>query len=134
MDEPVITGRTATRPLDDVVGEALTARVTVDERGTVTGWNAGAERLLGYAADQIVGRPATELLPEPVPAEDLPSYPASTACPTGCRSGRFKPAGHRLTELDSITSRSPRRSDGTGPQGSTAHRRRRHRLPMAAAA
>ncbi|MFE7278063.1 SpoIIE family protein phosphatase [Streptomyces sp. NPDC057623] len=74
MDEPVITGRTTTRPLDDVVGEALTARVTVDERGRVTGWNAGAERLLGYAAEEVVGRPAGELLAEPVPAEDLPPF------------------------------------------------------------
>ncbi|MFF7161673.1 SpoIIE family protein phosphatase [Streptomyces sp. NPDC008086] len=74
MDEPVITGRTTTRPLDEVVGEALTARVTVDERSTVTGWNAGAERLLGYPADRIVGRPAAELLAEPVPAEDLPPF------------------------------------------------------------
>ncbi|KMS73548.1 PAS/PAC sensor protein [Streptomyces viridochromogenes] len=74
MDEPVITGRTTTRPLDDVVCEALTARVTVDERGRVTGWNAGAERLLGYAAEEIVGRPAGELLAEPVPAEDLPPF------------------------------------------------------------
>ncbi|KUN90932.1 SpoIIE family protein phosphatase [Streptomyces caeruleatus] len=74
MDEPVITGRTTTRPLDEVVGEALTARVTVDERSTVTGWNAGAERLLGYPADQIVGHPAAELLAEPVPAEELPPF------------------------------------------------------------
>ena len=74
MDEPVITGRTTTRPLDEVVGEALTARVTVDERSTVTGWNTGAERLLGYAADQIVGRPAAGLLAEPVPAGELPDF------------------------------------------------------------
>ncbi|WP_217208721.1 SpoIIE family protein phosphatase [Streptomyces sp. AC550_RSS872] len=74
MDEPVITGRTTARPIDEVVGEALTARVTVDERSMVTGWNAGAERLLGYAADQIVGRPAAELLADPVPAEDLPPF------------------------------------------------------------
>ncbi|MCF1600450.1 SpoIIE family protein phosphatase, partial [Streptomyces muensis] len=78
MDEPVSTGRTTprttTRPLDEVVGEALTARVTVDERATVTGWNAGAERLLGYPADQIVGRPAAGLLAEPIPAEDLPPF------------------------------------------------------------
>ncbi|MGW6731957.1 SpoIIE family protein phosphatase [Streptomyces sp. NPDC055013] len=71
MDEPVITGRT-TRPLDDVVGEALTARVTVDEHGTVTGWNAGAEQLLGYSADQTVGRPAAELLAGPVPPDPPP--------------------------------------------------------------
>ncbi|MFE5920633.1 SpoIIE family protein phosphatase [Streptomyces sp. NPDC002285] len=71
MDEPVITGRT-TRPLDDVVGEALTARVTVDEHGTVTGWNAGAEQLLGYSADQTVGQPAAELLAGPVPPDPPP--------------------------------------------------------------
>lgn len=80
MDEPVITGRTTTRPLDDVVGEALSARVTIDERGTVTGWNAGAERLLGYAAEEVVGRPGAELLAERVPPEDLPP---SRSCPDG---------------------------------------------------
>ncbi|MFE0451039.1 SpoIIE family protein phosphatase [Streptomyces sp. NPDC058914] len=57
---------------DTVVGEALTARVTVDEQGTVTGWNDGAERLLGYAAEQTVGRPAATLLAEPPAAGDLP--------------------------------------------------------------
>ncbi|MGW1953427.1 SpoIIE family protein phosphatase [Streptomyces sp. NPDC001920] len=72
MDEPAI-GR-APGPLDEVVGEELTARVTIDEQGTVTGWNAGAERLLGYSGAQIVGRPAADLLADPVPAPDLPPF------------------------------------------------------------
>ncbi|MFF8969939.1 SpoIIE family protein phosphatase [Streptomyces sp. NPDC014995] len=57
---------------DVVVGEALTARVTVDEQGTVTGWNDGAEQLLGYASEQVVGRPAAALLAEEPAAGDLP--------------------------------------------------------------
>jgi PAS domain S-box-containing protein len=33
----------------------------------VTGWNAGAERLLGYSAGQLTGRRAADLLAEPIP-------------------------------------------------------------------
>jgi PAS domain S-box-containing protein len=66
MDQRIAADR-ATRPLGDVVGEALTARVTVDEGGAVTGWNAGAEQLLGYSAAQILGRPAADLLAEAIP-------------------------------------------------------------------
>ncbi|MFI6857346.1 SpoIIE family protein phosphatase [Streptomyces sp. NPDC050416] len=54
--------------LAELVGESLTARVTLDEQGRVTGWNTGAERLLGYSARQMTGRPAVDLLAEPIPA------------------------------------------------------------------
>ncbi|MFF7314679.1 SpoIIE family protein phosphatase [Streptomyces sp. NPDC008137] len=63
----------ASRPLAEVDGEALTVRVTVDEYATVTGWNTGAEQLLGYSAAQTVGRSAADLLAEPIPAQDLRS-------------------------------------------------------------
>ncbi len=43
-------------------GEEASARVRVDGYGAVTEWNAGATRLLGYAAEEVVGRPAAELL------------------------------------------------------------------------
>src|SRR4051812_7824444 len=56
--------------------EALTARVAVDGRGAVTGWNEGAARLLGYAPQEIVGRPATVLLAEEPASPDLPSLAA----------------------------------------------------------
>ncbi|MGQ4363766.1 SpoIIE family protein phosphatase [Streptomyces sp. SAS_272] len=59
----------------EAVGEALTARVTVDEQGAVTGWNAGAARLLGYTAEQIVGRPATVLLARAPTSPDPPPPP-----------------------------------------------------------
>ncbi|WP_327316599.1 SpoIIE family protein phosphatase [Streptomyces sp. NBC_01235] len=58
----------------DVVDEALTARVTVDEHGTVTGWNDGAEVLLGYRAGQVLGRPAVALLAEEPAAPELPPF------------------------------------------------------------
>ncbi|MDX5570483.1 PAS domain-containing protein, partial [Streptomyces sp. ID05-04B] len=54
----------------EAVGEVLTARVTVDEQGAVTGWNAGAARLLGYTPEQVVGRPAATLLVHTPPAPD----------------------------------------------------------------
>lgn len=31
--------------------------------GVITGWNRGAEHLFGYRSDQVIGRPATMLLP-----------------------------------------------------------------------
>ncbi|MFF4655922.1 SpoIIE family protein phosphatase [Streptomyces sp. NPDC001381] len=47
--------------------EAATARVVVDDTGTVVGWNEGARSLLGWAPAEVVGRPAAELLAEPAP-------------------------------------------------------------------
>ncbi|MGW0374177.1 SpoIIE family protein phosphatase [Streptomyces coeruleorubidus] len=76
MEQPVTVGRATRSPgaeseapeaLGDLVGEALTARVTLDEQGRVTGWNTGAERLLGYAARQMTGHRAADLLAEPIP-------------------------------------------------------------------
>ncbi|GAA3838959.1 SpoIIE family protein phosphatase [Streptomyces phyllanthi] len=38
------------------------AVITVDGDGIVTAWSTGAVRLLGYAADEVVGRPVGDLL------------------------------------------------------------------------
>ncbi|OAH12996.1 SpoIIE family protein phosphatase [Streptomyces jeddahensis] len=71
MDRRIASDQ-GTGPLGDVVDEALTARATVDEQATVTGWSVGAEALLGYSAAQIVGRPAVSLLADETTARDLP--------------------------------------------------------------
>ncbi|WSQ10307.1 SpoIIE family protein phosphatase [Streptomyces sp. NBC_01231] len=60
------------RSVRDAAGEVLTARATVDEHGTVTGWSEGAERLLGYTSAQVLGRPARSLLAEEPRAGELP--------------------------------------------------------------
>ncbi|GAB7106295.1 SpoIIE family protein phosphatase [Streptomyces phaeofaciens JCM 4814] len=50
--------------------EAATARVVVDDTGTLVEWNDGARTLLGWTRAEVVGRPAGDLLahgPLPVP-------------------------------------------------------------------
>ncbi|WP_427164880.1 SpoIIE family protein phosphatase [Streptomyces sp. C1-1] len=41
--------------------------VVIDARGAVMAWSAGASRLLGYEADEVVGRPAASLLAAKLP-------------------------------------------------------------------
>ncbi|MFJ8504011.1 SpoIIE family protein phosphatase [Streptomyces avermitilis] len=43
-------------------GEAATARAVIDESGVLVDWNEGARRLLGYAPEEVEGRPAADLL------------------------------------------------------------------------
>src|SRR5260370_36769666 len=45
-----------------------TATAVVDGRGSVLVWSASAQRLLGYAAGDVVGRPAATLLASALPA------------------------------------------------------------------
>ncbi|WP_399896742.1 SpoIIE family protein phosphatase [Streptomyces sp. BBFR51] len=47
--------------------EYSSAAMIVDARGTVTGWSDGARRITGYAAAEVVGRPARGLLAREVP-------------------------------------------------------------------
>ncbi|MBD0420169.1 SpoIIE family protein phosphatase [Streptomyces sp. TRM S81-3] len=42
--------------------DAATARVVIDDAGTLQEWGEGARRLLGHPAADVVGRPAAELL------------------------------------------------------------------------
>ncbi|MFF8672186.1 SpoIIE family protein phosphatase [Streptomyces sp. NPDC015242] len=88
MEQPVTVGLAGRPPggpgeapeaLDALVGQDLTARVTLDEQGRVTGWNAGAERLLGHPAGSMTGRHAADLLAEPIPVRG--GMPALAALP-----------------------------------------------------
>ncbi len=56
--------RAAEGRLRSVVQTANDAIVTTDERGTIVFWNATAERILGYTAEEAAGRNVVELVPE----------------------------------------------------------------------
>jgi diguanylate cyclase (GGDEF)-like protein/PAS domain S-box-containing protein len=54
--------------LDSVRDHAI---IALDTSGVITLWNAGAERLTGYAADEALGRSIGFLHEDSVPADDL---------------------------------------------------------------
>ncbi|MGW1715370.1 SpoIIE family protein phosphatase [Streptomyces sp. NPDC002156] len=66
----------------------VAAAVIIDARGMVTGWSEGARRFTGHTAETVVGRPAAELLAEPLP-------PTALTEPTGVVVLRHRD-GHRV--------------------------------------
>ncbi|GKQ40482.1 SpoIIE family protein phosphatase [Streptomyces sp. A012304] len=90
--------------------EHVVAAAVIDARGIVTGWSEGARVLTGHAAEDVVGRPAADLLAEdppprtdgawigPVVVRHRDGSPVSltvTACPVVGPDGT--PAGLTLT-------------------------------------
>jgi diguanylate cyclase (GGDEF)-like protein/PAS domain S-box-containing protein len=59
-----IEGTTDRRRTAAVLSTSYVALVTTDLRGTITGWNAAAERLLGWQAGEVLGRPVSLVVPE----------------------------------------------------------------------
>lgn len=57
------TAMRARAQLAAIIEHSGDAIVTKDLRGIIQTWNAGAERLFGYRADEIIGKPVTTLFP-----------------------------------------------------------------------
>ncbi len=47
-----------------MIGIATDAIISINEKHRITDFNAGAEQIFGYAADEVLGRPLAILLPE----------------------------------------------------------------------
>jgi PAS domain S-box-containing protein len=78
-----------TRLLADVVEFSDDAIISKDINGLVTSWNKGAERIFGYTADQMIGRPISVLAP-PDRADEMPTI-----------LGRIK-RGERVDHFESV--------------------------------
>jgi len=64
----------------------------LDPNGFILSWNAGAERIKGYTADEIIGKHFSIFYPHNLVAEGFPEFELRTAANTG----RFEDEGWRL--------------------------------------
>ncbi len=65
----------------DMLDHVRDAIIATDLQGVVTFWNPGAERLFGWRADEMIGRPYTDRLP-PEARESVAEHIASRAAGT----------------------------------------------------
>jgi PAS domain S-box-containing protein len=81
-----------------VAGVTDYALFMLDPNGIVTSWNAGAERIKGYAADEIIGQHFSRFYTERDRAQGLPARALYTAT----SQGRFETEGWRLRKDGSM--------------------------------
>lgn len=55
--------------LEAIIGSSDDAIITKSLDGVITGWNPAAERIFGYAAAEVIGRPVSILVPPDLGAE-----------------------------------------------------------------
>src|SRR5262249_43196807 len=56
--------------LSAIIESADDAVISKTLDGVITSWNAGAERIFGYTAEEAIGRPVTMLIPDDHPDEE----------------------------------------------------------------
>ncbi len=47
-----------------LIDSSIDAIITANDKAEIVGWNKGAEKIFGYKADEIIGKPVTLLIPE----------------------------------------------------------------------
>ncbi|TVO71947.1 CHASE domain-containing sensor histidine kinase [Sedimenticola selenatireducens] len=57
------------RTTNTIVDSAVTAVITIDKHGSVRRFNPAAEKIFGYASDEVVGNNVKMLMPEPYQSE-----------------------------------------------------------------
>lgn len=67
------------------------AILMLDPEGNVLSWNAGAERLIGYRTEEILGLPISRFYPD-----DAPAFAAEEALAVAARDGHFREEGWRI--------------------------------------
>ncbi|WP_030231271.1 SpoIIE family protein phosphatase [Streptomyces sp. NRRL S-350] len=73
--------------------DAPTAVVVIDQDGRVSGWSEGGRLLLGWTAEETVGRPVTDLLIDPPPGFPDGGLPTSSIAPSGLPASSIPPSG-----------------------------------------
>ena len=68
---------------------------TIDLEGNIVSWNSGAERLKGYLANEIIGRPFRIFFTSEDQDQGLPQRALSIAA----TEGRFESEGWRIRNL-----------------------------------
>src|SRR5215831_4796240 len=81
-----------------VAGVTDYALFMLDPNGIVISWNAGAARIKGYAADEIIGQHFSRFYPERDRATGLPARALYTAT----QEGRFEGEGWRVRKDESL--------------------------------
>lgn len=109
------TGRDDIPERNYSVPAPATARVTVDTRGTVTGWDEGARQLLGYTAKDVVGRSVRDLLDEEPSVEEVSAAAAAPVAEGAV--ALLHQDGHRVTVNLLVHRRTPDSEVGEGDGG-----------------
>jgi PAS domain S-box-containing protein len=99
-----------TARLAAIVESSADAIIATTVEGTITSWNAGAERLYGYSAAEVVGKPIGILIPPRRRQCDIPEDHADMARRTGhgdridaYETVRVRKDGRRVDVLVSIS-------------------------------
>jgi len=59
------------RFLASIIENLPNAVCAIDTKGATMAWNRGAEKMLGYKAEEIVGKPITTIIPEEISQQEL---------------------------------------------------------------